>query len=400
LIISLFIGMTNDTTAGDNSSIHNNGTASSPALISNGDGDGDGDASKPRRVASERTPLLNFKQKRKDKQIDRYYDDQVRLLTSYHCDIDTVNHGKTAEENTEDDQKRRKKDEFLAKIVLVLNLVLLIVKIVAAAMSNSLSVISTVIESGVDLVSGVIIWVTSTAITHRDPYEYPRGRTKLEPLAVIFVSIVMGVANIQVIIQAITQIVEKNIAPEVDILTVSILAAGILLKIAFCFYCLREAKRSSSARVLAQDARNDVMTNFVALICAFVGARYWIYADPGGAILVSTWVAFNWFHTAAGQIPLISGKCAPPDYINRIIRISVEHDTRIQHLDTVLVYHYGNKFLTEVHVVMDKEMPLKDVHDILETLERKLESLDFIERAFVHPDYEFCHKPSEEHKVV
>lgn len=178
------------------------------------------------------------------------------------------------------------------------------------------------------------------------------------------------------------------------------MAAGILSKVIFFIFCLREAKKSSSARVLAQDARNDVLTNFVALVCAFVGARYWIYADPIGAILVSSWVAFNWFHTAAGQVPLISGKSAPPDYINRIIRISVEHDPRIRYLETVLVYHYGNKFLVEVHIVLDADLPLKDAHDILEPLQRKLEGLDFVERAFVHPDYEFCHKPSDEHKVV
>lgn len=166
----------------------------------------------------------------------------------------------------------------------------------------------------------------------------------------------------------------------------------------FFLFCLREGKRSPSAQILAQDARNDVITNFVALACAFVGDRFWLYADPIGAILVSAWVALNWFYTAADQVPLISGKCAPPDYINRIIRVSVEHDERIRYLETVLVYHYGTKFLVEVHIVLPPDMPLKEAHDILEPLQRKIENMDFVERAFVHADYEFCHKPCDEHK--
>ncbi len=62
-----------------------------------------------------------------------------------------------------------------------------------------------------DLASAVVIWVTVRAIENRDPYEYPRGRTRLEPLAVVIVSIIMGVANIQMIIQSVESIIEKNV---------------------------------------------------------------------------------------------------------------------------------------------------------------------------------------------
>lgn len=205
--------MPNDSTGNgskENSGQHRNGT-SDPTFVLDSNGDvGNGDLEKV-SLSSERTPLLSFTQKRRQKKVNHYYDSQVQLLNSYHCDIDRLAFGDRQQANSDEERKQRKRDELLAKIVLGLNLALLIVKIVAAAMSNSLSVISTVIESGVDLVSGIIIWATSAAIQNRDPYEYPRGRTKLEPLAVIFVSIIMGVANIQVIIQAITQIVEKKI---------------------------------------------------------------------------------------------------------------------------------------------------------------------------------------------
>lgn len=163
---------------------------------------------------TENSPLLSFKEKRKQKKVNQFYDEQVRLLTAYHCDIDRLNsiYPKGTEDHSEVEKKQRKRDELLAKMVLVLNFTLLVGKCVAAAMSNSLAIITTVIESAVDLVSGIVIWITSTAITHSNPYEYPRGRSKLEPLAVIFVSIIMGVANIQVIIQAITQLAEQKVS--------------------------------------------------------------------------------------------------------------------------------------------------------------------------------------------
>lgn len=45
-------------------------------------------------------------------------------------------------------------------------------------------------------------------------------------------------------------------------------------------------------------------------------------------------------------------------------------------------------------------MTLKEAHDIGEPLQQKLESLPEVERAFVHLDYEFEHRPSDEHKQV
>ncbi|VDM71750.1 unnamed protein product [Strongylus vulgaris] len=38
---------------------------------------------------------------------------------------------------------------------------------------------------------------------------------------------------------------------------------------------------------------------------------------------------------------------------------------------------------------MDREITLCDAHDVSETLQNKLEQLSFVERAFVHCDYQF-----------
>lgn len=79
-------------------------------------------------------------------------------------------------------------------------------------------------------------------------------------------------------------------------------------------------------------------------------------------------------------------------------QICLDHDERINYIDTVFVYHFGTRFLVEVHVVMDPNMILRETHDIAEALQNNIESLPNIERAFVHIDYDFDHKPSDEHK--
>ena len=53
----------------------------------------------------------------------------------------------------------------------------------------------------------------------------------------------------------------------------------------------------------------------------------------------------------------------------------------------------------QVHIVLAEDMSLKEAHDIGEPLQRKLESMELVERAFVHIDYESEHAPETEHKV-
>ena len=48
----------------------------------------------------------------------------------------------------------------------------------AAYLSNSLSVISSVVDSAMDLTSGAIIWFTIKAIEKTDKYKYPIGKNR------------------------------------------------------------------------------------------------------------------------------------------------------------------------------------------------------------------------------
>lgn len=52
----------------------------------------------------------------------------------------------------------------------------MILKAVAAGLSGSLSVVSSLVDSVMDLISGIIIWATSSAMRRKMPYKYPLGK--------------------------------------------------------------------------------------------------------------------------------------------------------------------------------------------------------------------------------
>lgn len=83
----------------------------------------------------------------------------------------------------------RKRAQYLAVITLLCNITLTVAKATASYLSGSLSIISSLVDSLVDITSGLVIWLTSRAIRKHDPYLYPVGRTRLEPVALVSVEI-------------------------------------------------------------------------------------------------------------------------------------------------------------------------------------------------------------------
>ncbi|VBB34329.1 unnamed protein product, partial [Acanthocheilonema viteae] len=288
---------------------------------------------------------------------------------------------------------------WLAMTTLTVNVSLAIAKTAAAYLSGSLSIISSLVDSAVDITSGLVIWLTARAIRKRDPYMYPRGRTRLEPIALVIVSVIMGVASVQMVVQSLESVIHDTVNPKVDIVSLSIMVAIIFIKFALMLLC-KKFDYNSSVAVLAQDHWNDCISNTVAIVCAWVASNYWLYFDPIGAIAVSIYIATTWFFTGKEHLVMLSGKSAKPEFINRIVKVCVEHDKRIDYIDTVYVYHFGTRFLVEVHIVMNPDMTLRESHDISESLQTSIESLAEVERAFVHCDYEYDHLPADEHKVV
>lgn len=186
-----------------------------------------------------------------------------------------------------------------------------------------------------------------------------------------------------------------NAKHELDLgpVTLAILGGTILSKLLALIYCRSVAARfnSASCEAYAQDHFNDVLTNGVGV--AAVTLAWWkperlATLDPIGAILIAMWIICSWLSTAREHIEKLAGLTAPHDFVRRLTHIVFHHDERIQKMDTVRAYHFGERFLVEVEIVMAPETPLSESHDVGVMLQHRIETLEDVERAFVHIDYQ------------
>ena len=90
---------------------------------------------------------------------------------------------------------------------------------------------------------------------------------------------------------------------------------------------------------------------------------------------------------------MLVGSSAPPYLIGNLVYLAGHHDERVLRVDTVRAFRFGERYLCEVDIVLDENMPLREAHDIGEDLQMKIEALPVVQRAYVHLDYEWEHKP-------
>ncbi|GAB1221694.1 hypothetical protein ENUP19_0083G0067 [Entamoeba nuttalli] len=279
----------------------------------------------------------------------------------------------------------------------IVNVCLCLIKIVAAVMSVSLTVIASTLDSCLDIISGAVMFITALLMRKRNIYKYPVGKKRMEPLGVIVFATAMFTATIQLLTNAAKTLISGTSDFEMSIFPICVIGVTIFFKCCLYLYC--RTVNNPSASALADDHRNDILTNTFGLCMSVIGYYYFWWLDAVGGIVLSFYIMINWFFTLMEYLSIMSGKAAPKEFISQIIVICWNHDPRIKAIDTVRAFHLSMGYMVEVDIVLAENMTLMEAHDIGESLQMRLEKHPNVDRAFVHLDYNDDHDVLNEHDI-
>ncbi|EPS64622.1 cation diffusion facilitator 9, partial [Genlisea aurea] len=334
----------------------------------------------------------------KQLKVAEYYKKQHRLLEGFN-EMETIHEaGYLPDALEEDEMKRLARSERMAiHMSNSANLILFVAKVYASVESRSMAVIASTLDSFLDLLSGLILWFTSNAMKNPNQYHYPIGKGRMQPVGIIVFASVMATLGLQIIFESARQLIAKS-GPEVDhtkeMWMIGIMVSVTMVKFGLMLYCRRF--KNEIVRAYAQDHFFDVITNSVGLVTAVLAIRYVWWIDPTGAIIIALYTINTWTRTVFENVRSLIGRAAPPDFLAKLTYLIWNHHREIQHIDTVRAYTFGREYFVEVDIVLPGDMALNEAHNIGEALQVKLEHLPDVERAFVHVDFEYSHRP--EHK--
>ncbi|CAG8032444.1 unnamed protein product [Penicillium salamii] len=329
-----------------------------------------------------------------DEKLSGFYKQQNEMIEGF------LSSGDEERLKAEDEAQNGGKVKLAVRASFVVNFCLFIIQLYAAISTGSLALFATAADAFMDLVSSIVMLVTSRMSSRPKPYKYPVGRRRVETMGVIMFCALMTIVAVELIIESAKSLAAgETESKQLALVPLICVGVAIFSKFVMFLYCFG-LRRYPAAHVFYIDHRNDLAVNGFGLIMAIIGDRFVWYLDPIGACCIALLILFSWASTAFENMWLIVGKCAPREFVNKCIYVTLTHDQRIQKVDTCRAYHSGQQLYVEVDIVMDPETKLRESHDVSQALQRKLEGLADVERAFVHVDYDYEHDINEEHRPL
>jgi divalent metal cation (Fe/Co/Zn/Cd) transporter len=276
----------------------------------------------------------------------------------------------------------------------VANVILLAAKIAALLMTNSVSVLASLVDGALDFLSTTIVWMTTALIRRQDRYEYPISRRRLEPLSVLVFAVVMVTSFFQVAITSMGQLVASDHSVvNLSMPSAIIMGSTVIVKLICWLWC--RLINNSSVQALAQDAMTDVVFNSFSIVFPLVGGltNTW-FLDPLGGLILSIYIIWNWGRTASEHIRHLTGAAASPMDLSILLYMTMRFSKSILKIQNLRAYYAGDLLNVEVDIVLGDKTSLRDSHDLGESLQYMLESVPTVERAFVHMDYDPWNIPS------
>ncbi|CAO2171989.1 unnamed protein product [Urochloa humidicola] len=327
--------------------------------------------------------------------VAEYYQQQVEMLEGFN-EMDTLtDRGFLPGMSKEEREKVARSETLAIRLSNIANMVLFAAKVYASVRSGSLAIIASTLDSLLDLLSGFILWFTAFSMQTPNPYRYPIGKKRMQPLGILVFASVMATLGLQIILESIRSLAsdgdEFSLTSQQEKWVIDIMVSVTLVKLALVMYC--RSFTNEIVKAYAQDHFFDVITNIIGLVAALLANYIEGWIDPVGAIILAIYTIRTWSMTVLENVHSLVGQTASPEYLQKLTYLCWNHHKAVRHIDTVRAYTFGSHYFVEVDIVLPSDMPLQEAHDIGEALQEKLERLPEIERAFVHLDYEFTHRP-------
>lgn len=260
----------------------------------------------------------------------------------------------------------------IARLSILSNSVLIIMKLVVGLISGSVSIISEAIHSSMDLMAAVIAYMAVKFSDDPPDSRHPYGHGKIENISGVIEALLIFVAAVWIIIEAIKKLVTGEFIIESILLGSAIMLISGIINF-YVSYKLYKVARSTNSVALEADAlhlRTDVYTSVgvgsgLALIY-FTGIN-WL--DPLIAIMVAMFILWEAYRLLTKAFtPLLDTAWEDKDISDlemRLKKLNVKyHDLRTRVA--------GNYRFVDIHVEIPENVSVGSAHQYCDEIEEEL----------------------------
>jgi cation diffusion facilitator family transporter len=259
----------------------------------------------------------------------------------------------------------------IARLSIFSNTFLIIIKLIVGLITGSVSIISEAIHSSMDLLAAIIAFFSVKISDTPADAEHPYGHGKYENVSGVIEAILIVIAAIWIIIEALKKVFINQHVESLGIgFIVMFISAGVNLFVSRKLYKVARATESVALEADALHLKTDVYTSAgvgIGLLLIWITGLNFL--DPVVAILVAVFILFEAFQLLRNAyFPLVD--TAMPEGEVKIIYDTFQEKSLCFHdLKTRKAGHYR---FADVHLEMSQSLSLKEVHDVCDEIETEL----------------------------
>jgi len=283
-------------------------------------------------------------------------------------------------------------------------LILAGLKIYAVLQTNSIAMLGSLADTGLDLVASLVTLVAVQVAAQPADHSHRFGHGKAEALAALFQVSLISIAALGIIVRSVQRFGGGDAPSDIEYgVAVSVIA--MVLTFGLIWYQARIIRQTGSVAIRADNLhyRSDLLLNLSVIAALVLEVLLNLHgADAMFGLAIGLWLGWSAWSTASHAIDQLMDKEWPVDKRERFLAVAGRHP-ELKGIHDLRTRSSGAQDFVQFHVWVDPHLTIEQAHRIMDEVEAKLEQEFPGVEILIHPDPEGhvdTHDPIAERDAV
>lgn len=317
-----------------------------------------------------------------------------RYRHSYECLHKPIPDGMTNLRKVEDEREVEEKTKVVQqeklKVVIISIIAssgLMILKFSVGALTNSLGILSEGMNSGLDLIAGLVTLYAIRMVLRPSDLSYTYGYGKFESLSSLAQIVLLLVVASWVTYEAINRIFFENVRPEISVFSILIMFVSIGIDYGRSRALYRAARKFDSQALEADGLhfRTDMFSSAIVVAGLLIVFLFDVPdADAYAALGVAAVILYASLGLGRKTLGVLLDKA--PNGIYREVIQAVSDLEGVTRPHNIRIRNIGSETLVEMHIEVPRTFTHDRAHRIATSVEQKIEHILPSSKVLVHVD--------------
>ncbi|MGD9888291.1 MAG: cation diffusion facilitator family transporter [Halothiobacillaceae bacterium] len=243
-------------------------------------------------------------------------------------------------------------------------LVLIVVKLGGWWLTESVSLLASLLDSSADLVASMLTFLAVRWALIPPDHDHRFGHGKAEALAALAQSMFILGSAVMLALQAIGRITNPQPIENTD-LGIAVMLFSIVLTALLVVFQYSVVRRTGSTAIQADALHyaTDLLSNLAVIIALLLSAWGMVRADALIGLLIAAYVAWSAVQITRVALNQLMDRELENDIVQHVreLALSVEG---VRSIVSLRSRQSGNVYFFELYIVLDDSLPLRAAHDI------------------------------------